>query len=118
MLAWVRACGPAVVVLGEVLALLRLSLRGRLQAVMAGWRRAWPGFGAAVCGSSAGARRCRPGGRASKASRMGWLRTGSRQGIHRVSGVRPVRRHQPRAMLVVAGSLRVENVRSEPVRRV
>jgi len=27
-------------------------------------------------------------------------------------------RHQPRAMLVVAGSLMVENVRSEAVRRV
>ena len=39
------------------------------------------------------------------------------QASHRASGVRPVRRHQPRAMVVVAGSLMVENVRSAPVRQ-
>ena len=33
------------------------------------------------------------------------------------SGVRPMRRHQPRAMLLVAGFLAVEKVRSAPVRR-
>ena len=41
---------------------------------------------------------------------MRWLRTVSRQASHSVSGVRPVRRHQPRAMLLVAVSLMVENV--------
>ena len=48
---------------------------------------------------------------------MRWLRMVSRQASHRVSGVRPVRRHQPRVMLVVAGSLMVEKVRSALVRR-
>ena len=50
------------------------------------------------------------------AAGMRWLRMAGRQAIHRVSGARPVRRHQPRAMLVVAGSL-MEKVRSAPVRR-
>jgi hypothetical protein len=36
---------------------------------------------------------------------------------HGERGESPLRRHQPRAMLVVAGSLMVEKVRSEPVRR-
>ncbi len=43
---------------------------------------------------------------------------GEQAGQPQVEGVRPMRRHQPRAMLVVAGSLMVEKVRSEPVRRV
>jgi hypothetical protein len=34
-----------------------------------------------------------------------------------VIGVRPVSRVQPRAMLLLAGSLTVEKVRSAPVRR-
>ena len=55
--------------------------------------------------------------RALKAVRMRWLRTVSRQASQSASGVRPVRRHQPRAMLVVAGSLMVEKVRSALVRR-
>ena len=55
--------------------------------------------------------------RMSRALRMRWLRTVSRQASHRVSGVRPVRRHQPRLVLVVAGSLMVAKVRSELVRR-
>ena len=48
---------------------------------------------------------------------MRWLRMVSRQASHRAGGVRPIRRHQPRAMLVVAGSLMVEKVRSALVRR-
>ena len=68
-------------------------------------------------GSPAAARRVLSAWRASQASRMRWLRMVSRQASYRCSGGRPVRRHQPRAMLVVAVSLMVENVRSEPVRR-
>src|ERR1022692_2374224 len=55
--------------------------------------------------------------RMSQALRMRWLRTPRRQATHSASGVTPVRRHQPRAMLVVAGSLMVEKVRSALVRR-
>src|ERR1035438_4209538 len=55
--------------------------------------------------------------RMSQALRMRWLRTPRRQASHSASGVTPVRRHQPRAMLVVAGSLMVEKVRSALVRR-
>jgi len=68
-------------------------------------------------GSPAAARRAASAWRVSQAVRMRWLRTASRQASHRVSEVTPVRRHQPRAMLVVAVSLMVEKVRSEPVRR-
>jgi hypothetical protein len=77
------------------------------------WRRRLRVFG----GSPAAARRALSAWRASKAVRMRWLRMASRQASQSVIGVRPVRRHQPRAMLVVAGSLMVEKVRSEPVRR-
>src|ERR1700730_14071634 len=59
-------------------------------------------------------RRALSGWRAWWASRGRWVRRGSRQGSQRVGGVRPVSRHQPRAMVVAAGSLRVEKVRSEP----
>jgi len=55
--------------------------------------------------------------RASKAARMRWLRTASRQASHSASGVRPVRRHQPRLMSLLAVSLMVAKVRSAPVRR-
>ena len=68
-------------------------------------------------GSPAAARRAVSAWRVSQAVRMRWLRTVSRQASHSASGVRPVMRHQPRAMLVVAGSLMVEKVRSELVRR-
>ena len=34
-----------------------------------------------------------------------------------MSGVSPMSRHQPRVMLLLAGSLAVEKVRSAPVRR-
>jgi hypothetical protein len=53
----------------------------------------------------------------SQAVRMRWLRMASRQASHRVSGVRPMRRHQPRLMSLLAWSLMVAKVRSEPVRR-
>src|ERR1022692_901344 len=78
-----------------------------------GRRRRLRGFG----GRASAALRAASAWRASKALRMRWLRTASRHAIHRASGVTPVRRHQPRAMLVVAGSLMVEKVRSAPVRR-
>jgi hypothetical protein len=50
--------------------------------------------------------------------RMRWLRTVSRHAVRRVSGTRPIWRHQPRAMVVVAGSLMVAKARSALVRRV
>jgi hypothetical protein len=68
-------------------------------------------------GRPAAARRALPCWRASQAIRMRWLRMMSRQASQRVSGVRPMRRHQPRVMLLLAGSLAVEKVRSAPVRR-
>src|SRR5450755_1067624 len=46
-----------------------------------------------------------------------WLRTMSRLAVNRVIAVRPVRRHQPREMSLLAGSLAVEKVRSAAVRR-
>jgi hypothetical protein len=55
--------------------------------------------------------------RAWKALRMCWLRVASRQASQRWSGVRPMRRHQPRAMLLPAVSLMVAKVRSAAVRR-
>src|SRR5258708_13557790 len=48
---------------------------------------------------------------------MRWLRRASRQASHSASGVRPMSRHQPRLMLLLAGSLMVAKVRPEPVRR-
>jgi hypothetical protein len=48
---------------------------------------------------------------------MRWLRTVSAQASQSVSGVSPIWRHQPRAMLVAAGSLMVAKVRSALVRR-
>jgi hypothetical protein len=68
-------------------------------------------------GRPAVARRASSAWRAVQAIRMRWLRTASRQASQSVSGVRPVSRVQPRAMLLLAGSLAVEKVRSAPVRR-
>jgi hypothetical protein len=68
-------------------------------------------------GSPAAARRALSAWRLVNASRMRWLRTTSAQASHRWSGVRPVRRHQPRLMLLLAVSLIVAKVRSAPVRR-
>ncbi len=48
---------------------------------------------------------------------MRWLRTTSRQPANSVIGVSPVRRHQPRLMSLLAGSLAVEKVRSAAERR-
>jgi hypothetical protein len=47
---------------------------------------------------------------------MRWLRTAIRQLVQSMTGASPVRRIQPRAMLV-AESLTVEKVRSASVRR-
>ena len=55
--------------------------------------------------------------RASQASRMRWLRAMSRVAVNKVIAVRPIRRHQPREMSLLDGSLVVEKVRSAPVRR-
>jgi hypothetical protein len=46
-----------------------------------------------------------------------WLRTVSRVVVSSISGVRPVRRHQPRAMLLPAVSLMAAMPRSALVRR-
>ena len=68
-------------------------------------------------GSPAAARRALSSWRAWNAAAMRWLRMASRQAIHSVMGVRPVSRHQPRAMLLLAGSLMVALARSALVRR-
>ena len=68
-------------------------------------------------GRPAAARRALPAWRASQASRIRWLRTASRQASQSMIGARPVSLVQPRAMLLLAGSLAVEKVRSAPVRR-
>jgi len=56
--------------------------------------------------------------RAVQACRMRWLRTTSSTAVNSIRGARPVRRHQPRAMSLAAGSLAVAKPRSAPVRRV
>jgi len=48
---------------------------------------------------------------------MRWLRTMSSTVVDSISGVRPIRRHQPRLMSLLAGSLVVAKPRSAPVRR-
>ena len=68
-------------------------------------------------GRPAAARRALSVWRAWWAVRMRWLRMTSRQASHSVSGVRPVSRHQPRAMLLLAVSLMVALTRSALVRR-
>src|SRR5215472_7767035 len=55
-------------------------------------------------GRPAAARRAVSAWRASNAARMRWLRVTSRHVARNMRGVRPARRHQPRAMLVVAVS--------------
>jgi len=69
-----------------------------------------------VHGSPAGwaSRACR----AVQAVRMRWLRVMSSVAVKSVSAVSPGRRHQPRVMSLVAGSLAVEKVLSAAVRRV
>jgi hypothetical protein len=68
-------------------------------------------------GSPAAARLLVSAWRVSQAVRMRWLRVVSRRASRGCSGVRPVRRHPLRAMLLVAGSLMVAKVGSELVRR-
>ena len=68
-------------------------------------------------GRPAAARRVLSCWRWSHAIRMRWLRTAVRQASQSMSGARPISRLQPRAMLLLAGSLAVEKVRSAPVRR-
>src|SRR5258708_7501476 len=68
-------------------------------------------------GSPAAARRAVSAWRVFQASRMRWLRRASRQASHSASGGRPMSRHQPRLMLLLAGALMVAEVRPEPVRR-
>jgi len=55
--------------------------------------------------------------RAFQAVMMRWLRTMSRVVVNSISGARPMRRHQPRLMSLLAGSLAVAKPRSAPVRR-
>src|SRR5262249_43126558 len=49
--------------------------------------------------------------------RMRWLRAISSVVANSISGARPMSRHQPRLMSLVAGSLVVAKPRSAPVRR-
>src|ERR1700728_182941 len=56
-------------------------------------------------GSPAAARRAWSAWRVFQARRMRWLRMVCRQASQSASGVRPMRRHQPRLMVLVAGSL-------------
>jgi hypothetical protein len=71
------------------------------------------GFG----GRPRAARRWFSSCRVFQAGRMRWLRTTSSTVVDSVRGVRPMRRHQPRLMLLAAGSLAVAKPRSAPVRR-
>src|SRR5712691_12607228 len=92
---WLAGYGGAVVRLASVVRRLRRVLGGSPAA--ARWAsRAW---------------------RASPASMMRWLRTMGRVAVNKVIAVRPIRRHQPREMSLLAGSLAVEKVRSAAVRR-
>ena len=52
-----------------------------------------------------------------QAARMRWLRAMSSAVVNSIRGVGPIRRHQPRAIVLVAGSLAVAKPRSAPVRR-
>jgi hypothetical protein len=58
-------------------------------------------------GSPAAARRVLSSWRAFHAARIRWLRSASRHVVMSSSGVRPIRRHQPREMSLLAGSLMV-----------
>ena len=88
--------------------------RGGAAADMAGFlRRRRRVFG----GRPLAARRPFSSWRAFQAARMRWLRTASSAVVNSMSGARPVRRHQPRLMVLVAGSLAVAKPRSAPLRR-
>jgi hypothetical protein len=77
------------------------------------WRRRLRVFG----GRPLAARRVFSSCRAFQAARMRWLRTVSSVTVNSMRGARPVRRHQPRAVSLPAGSLAVAKLRSAPVRR-
>jgi hypothetical protein len=114
--AWVRRAGPVWWCRVEVLAgcVVAAGCYGGAAARVARvLRRRLRVLG----GRPAAARLSLSAWRVSQAVRMRWLRMACRQAIHRVSGASPVRRHQPRAMLLLAGSLMVEKVRSALVRR-
>ena len=71
-----------------------------------------------VLGGSPVAARCASRAwRAVQAVMIRWLRTMSRLAVNKVMAVRPMRRHQPRLMSLLAGSLAVAKPRSAPVRR-
>jgi hypothetical protein len=95
----------------------------------AGWLRGSSGRagGEAGEGGAAASASCsgrEPGGCAAgvvvlagvPAARIRWLRSASRHVVMSSSGVRPIRRHQPREMSLLAGSLMVAKPRSAPVR--
>src|SRR5262249_32910377 len=65
-------------------------------------------------GRPAAARRASSAWRASQAVRMRWLRTASRQASQSISGARPIRRGQPRAVVVLAGAFGGGEGRSGP----
>src|SRR6266536_4730856 len=71
-----------------------------------------------VFGGSPAAARCWFSScRVFQACRIRWLRTMSRVVTNSIKGARPIRRHQPRLMSLLAGSLAVAKPRSAPVRR-
>ena len=100
----VRAGGPRVVLPGY---------GGAAGGAVSAARRLLRVFG----GMPAAARRSFSACRWWWAVRMRWLRTARAQASQSMVGARPMSRHQPRAMLVVAGSLMVEKARSALVRR-
>ena len=81
----------------------RFRVRSRA-ALPRGWRGSCGG-GAVFWAEPAAARRWFSSCRASHAARIRWLRTISRVVTNSVKGARPMRRHQPRLMSLVAGSL-------------
>ena len=92
-LSWLWRGGEA----GEVVFRRRFLVLGGRPAVARRWFSAWRVF---------------------QAVRMRWLRMACRAASQSALGVRPMRRHQPRAMVLPAGSLMVEKPRSALVRRV
>jgi len=67
-------------------------------------------------GRPAAVRRAVSSWRLSHAVVIRWLRVMIRQVVNSSRGARPMIRHQPRVMLLVAGSLMVAKMRSAPVR--
>jgi len=117
VLGLVVACGGHA---GAVLVLV-FVLAGSL---LAGLGRPGGGHGEGFAAAPAGFRGQAPGGaacvsscRVFRAVRMRWLRTTSKAVTNSIRGASPVRRHQPRAMVLAAGSLAVAKPRSAPVRR-